>query len=68
MEHNLDQIWGLTSAHIWLSVLPIVLGFVLSIPLGYAASRSRVARSILLTVGGILYTIPSLAFFVLVPG
>jgi osmoprotectant transport system permease protein len=64
---NFGMIWGLTLNQIWLSVLPIVIGFVLSIPLGYAASRSRIARSILLSVGGILYTIPSLALFLVIP-
>ncbi|MCU1414323.1 MAG: proW [Microbacteriaceae bacterium] len=64
---NFDTIWGLTLAHVGLSVIPIVVGFVLSIPLGYAASRSKVARSVLLTAGGILYTIPSLALFVAIP-
>ncbi len=64
---NFDTIWSLTLAHVGLSVIPIVVGFVVSIPLGYAASRSRVARSVLLTVGGILYTIPSLALFVAIP-
>ena len=44
-----------------------MIGLVLSIPLGYAASRSKVARSILLSLGGILYTIPSIALLVLVP-
>jgi len=64
---NFDMIWSLTLAHIGLSVIPIVVGFAVSIPLGYAASRSRVARSILLSVGGILYTIPSLALFFAIP-
>ncbi|CAN5120148.1 ABC transporter permease [soil metagenome] len=65
--NNLPQIWQLTLAHAVLSVPPIVIGLVLSIPLGYWASRSRVARGILLSVGGLLYTIPSLALVVLVP-
>ncbi len=64
---NFDKVWGLTIAHIGLSVIPIVVGFLLSIPLGYAASRSRIARSTLLSVGGILYTIPSLALFLAIP-
>lgn len=64
---NFDMIWRLALAHIGLSVIPIVVGFILSIPLGYAASRSRVARTILLTTGGILYTIPSLALFLAIP-
>ena len=64
---NFGLIWGLTLSQVWLSALPIVIGFVVSIPLGYLASRSRVARSVLLSVGGILYTIPSLALFLIIP-
>lgn len=64
---NLGVIWGRVVEHVGLSVPPIVLGFLISIPLGYAASRSRAARSVFLTVGNIAYTIPSLALLVLVP-
>lgn len=64
---NLPLIAGYVAQHIALSILPIVLGFLLSIPLGYWASRSPVARAVLLTLGNILYTIPSLALVVLVP-
>jgi osmoprotectant transport system permease protein len=62
-----DAIWSLTLSHIGLSVPPILLGFGISIPLGYWASRSASARRVLLTLGNILYTIPSLALVVLVP-
>jgi osmoprotectant transport system permease protein len=64
---HLDLIWSQTLAHVGLSVPPIVIGFLVSIPLGYWASRSAVARSVLLTIGNILYTIPALALVVLVP-
>lgn len=64
---NFGMIRDLAVAHMGLSVVPIVIGFLVSIPLGYWASRSRLARSILLTSGGILYTIPSLALFVAIP-
>ncbi|HEX3679268.1 MAG TPA: ABC transporter permease [Galbitalea sp.] len=64
---NFSEIWGYTLDHIGLSVPPIVIGFVLSIPLGYWTSRSRVARSILLSVFSILYTLPALVLFVTVP-
>jgi osmoprotectant transport system permease protein len=64
---NAGLIWSRVLEHVGLAVPPIVIGFLISIPLGYAASRSRVARSILLTVGNILYTIPSIALLVLVP-
>lgn len=64
---NFSEIWGYTLDHIGLSVPPIIIGFVLSIPLGFWASRSRVARSILLSVFSILYTLPALVLFVTVP-
>lgn len=53
--------------HIALSAPPVVIGFLVSIPLGYLASRSNAWRSVLLTVGNIAYTIPSVALLVLVP-
>lgn len=65
--NNLDLIWGLTLEHIRLSILPIVLGFLISIPLGWLAYRFKLTRGILLTLAGLLYTIPSLALFVLLP-
>lgn len=64
---HLGEIGSLTLAHIALSVPPIVIGFVISVPLGYWARGSRVARSVLLNVGNILYTIPGLALVVFTP-
>lgn len=64
---NFGLIWGLTLSQVWLSVVPIIIGFVVSVPLGYFASRYQLLRSVLLSTSGILYTIPSLALFVVVP-
>jgi osmoprotectant transport system permease protein len=64
---NLPQIWTFTLDHIGLSVIPILVGFFVAVPLGYWASKNRVARSILLTVFSILYTLPSIVLFVAVP-
>jgi len=64
---HLPTIWDLTVAHVCISAVPILLGFVISVPLGYWASRSRTARSVLLIVGNIAYTIPALALIVLIP-
>ncbi|NYJ30528.1 ABC transporter permease [Galbitalea soli] len=61
------MIWGLVVDHVAVSVPPIILGFILSIPLGYWASRSRVARAILLGLGSVLYTIPALVLIVVLP-
>jgi osmoprotectant transport system permease protein len=64
---HLGDIWSLTLLHIQLSVPAIVLGFVISVPIGYFANRSPLAKSTVLAVGNILYTIPGVALVVLVP-
>jgi osmoprotectant transport system permease protein len=66
--NNLDLVLGLTLDHIRLSAIPILVGFAASLPIGWLASRSRVLRAILLTVFNVLYTIPALALFVVLPG
>lgn len=65
--NNLDLILELTLEHIRLSIVPIVLGFVIAIPLGWLAYRYRLTRGLILTLVGLLYTIPSLALFVILP-
>lgn len=64
---HLGYLWNLVLTHAGLSIPPILIGFVVSVPLGYGASRSRIARSVLLTVGNVLYTIPALALILMVP-
>jgi len=65
--NNLDLIWELTIQHVRLSIPPIVLGFIISIPIGWFAYRFKLTRGLILTVAGLLYTIPSLAMFVILP-
>ena len=65
--NNLDLILQLTLQHIRLSIIPIVLGFILALPLGWVAYRYRLTRGLVLTLVGLLYTIPSLALFVVLP-
>lgn len=64
---HLDRIGQLTGLHLQLSLIPVLLGLVISIPLGWVANRWPVARAILVPVAGILYTIPSLVLFVFLP-
>jgi osmoprotectant transport system permease protein len=64
---NLDLIWELTLVHLRQSVIAIVLGFLVSLPLGWLAWRYRGARGGILTVTGLLYTIPSLALLPILP-
>ena len=65
--NNLDLILQLSIQHLRLSIPPILIGFIVSIPLGYVAYRFKLTRGLLLTVAGLLYTIPSLALFVILP-
>jgi osmoprotectant transport system permease protein len=54
--------------HVTLTLIAVAGGLVISIPLGVGAHQWGVLRNPILTVSGILYTIPSLALFsLLVP-
>ncbi|MDD7963377.1 ABC transporter permease [Microbacterium thalli] len=64
---NLDLILSLSLDHVRQSVIAIVLGLVLSVPLGWVAWRYRLLRGWVITLTGLLYTIPSLALLVLLP-
>lgn len=64
---NLGLIWQLTLVHLWQSAIAIVVSFVLSVPLGWIAWRYRLVRGTLITLTGLLYTIPSLALLILLP-
>ena len=67
LGNNLDLIAALTVQHIRLAIPPILLGFIVSIPLGWLAYRFTLTRGLLLTLAGLLFTIPSLALFVILP-
>ena len=64
---NFDLIGRLTVEHLRLSIPPIIIGFIISIPLGWLAYRYKLTRGLLLTVAGLLYTIPSLALLPILP-
>ena len=54
---NLDLILELTLVHLRQSIIPIVLGFVLSLPLGWVAWRFKLVRGpIIVLTGCLLYT------------
>ncbi|MFL6129882.1 MAG: ABC transporter permease [Mycobacteriales bacterium] len=53
--------------HAWLAVLPLVIGLVLAIPVGWLASRYRRLYPGVINLAGLLYTLPSVALFVIMP-
>ncbi|WP_431795408.1 ABC transporter permease [Microbacterium enclense] len=65
--NNLELIGEMTAVHLRQSLIALLAGFVLSIPLGWVAWRYRLVRSSVITITGLLYTIPSLALLILLP-
>jgi osmoprotectant transport system permease protein len=64
---HLDTAWELTLIHLRLSLIPIVLGLVIAIPLGAFVWRRTALRRITTFAASIIFTIPSLALFVALP-
>ncbi|MFK5584764.1 MULTISPECIES: ABC transporter permease [unclassified Serinicoccus] len=53
--------------HIYLAGLPLLLGLLISLPLGWLATRYRWLAPPMIAGTGLLYTIPSLALFIMLP-
>jgi osmoprotectant transport system permease protein len=64
---NLPLIGQLVLEHVYFALVPVVLGLLLAVPIGWLAQRTALGRTILLNVSGLLYTVPSLALFVMLP-
>lgn len=64
---NLGLLAERTLAHLTLAIPAIAAAFVLSLPLGWVAFRYRAVRGPLLAGAGLLYAIPSLPLFVVLP-
>jgi osmoprotectant transport system permease protein len=64
---NLGLIWARTLDHVVLSLPPILLCFVIAVPLGWLARRYRISRGVILTGAGLLYAVPSLPLFFVLP-
>jgi osmoprotectant transport system permease protein len=67
INRNLGYIGGLTAQHAVLSVLPVLAALVVSVPLGFLVYRTGRAANAILSVLGVIYSIPSLALFVALP-
>jgi osmoprotectant transport system permease protein len=64
---NSGQVFTLAGQHLVLAVLPMVFGLLISIPLAQFARQHRALRSVVVTASSLLYTIPSLALFIILP-
>lgn len=64
---NVELILELAAVHLRQSAIPIVLGLLLSIPLGWVAWRYQLVKGPVIVLTGLLYTIPSLALLIILP-
>jgi osmoprotectant transport system permease protein len=65
-NNNADILADLVQ-HLWLSLIPVIVGAVLALPAGYLAVRRRSLYQPIVNLGGIIYSIPSLALFAVIP-
>lgn len=64
---NRQIVWALFTQHVYLSLLPILIAVVVAVPLGGLVRRRRWTRGAALGMSSVVYTIPSLALFVVLP-
>ncbi len=62
-----SQLLALTAMHAYQALLPLAIGLVLSLGLGKLAAAHPRVRPFVLGLGSVLFTIPSLALFVVLP-
>jgi osmoprotectant transport system permease protein len=68
IAHHIDRYWTPLLEHIYLTVLPVAIGFVLSMALAIFAHRHRWMTGPVIGITGIFFAIPSVAaFFLLQP-
>jgi osmoprotectant transport system permease protein len=63
--NNWHMILQLTARHIEITLLTIVIASIIAIPLGYFFANHRLINRVMMPIFSLIYTIPSLAFFVL---
>lgn len=64
---HLDTAWALTVVHLRLSLVPIVFGLLIAVPIGALVQRTTTWRRLTTITASIVFTIPSLALFVVLP-
>ncbi|MBT8158889.1 MULTISPECIES: ABC transporter permease [Arthrobacter] len=64
---NSGMVFSRAGEHLVLALIPMVLGLLISVPLGQLARRNRTLRTLVVTASSLLYTIPSLALFIILP-
>ncbi len=64
---HVDDAWALTVVHLRLSLVPVLIGLAIALPLGMLVQRVPIARRLTTAAASVVFTIPSLALFVVLP-
>ena len=67
IQRNLAMIGSLLMEHVILAVLPVLIAFAVCLPLGFLVFKTKRAANVILAFLGLIYSIPSLALFVMMP-
>ena len=67
VTQNRSIILEALAQHVWLALLPVAIGAVLALPVGYLAVRYPRLYQPVVNLGGLIYSIPSLALFLMLP-
>ena len=67
LQDHLGDVLDLAVRHVYLAGVPLLLGLLIALPLGWLARRYRGLYPVLIIGTGLLYTIPSLALFIMLP-
>ena len=66
VDHRSD-IAGWTQTTLWLGAVPVVVGLAVALPIGWVAYRYKWTYPPVVSLAGIVYTIPSLVMFLVLP-
>ncbi|NMM83397.1 ABC transporter permease [Rhodococcus sp. SRB_17] len=64
---NFSTVVDYSETHLYLALLPLLIGLIIAIPVGTVIRNIKWLRRITLTLASIAFTIPSLALFVTIP-
>lgn len=67
IQRNLAMIGSLLIEHVILAVMPVLIAFAVCLPLGFLVFKTKRAANVILAFLGLIYSIPSLALFVMMP-
>jgi osmoprotectant transport system permease protein len=64
---HLGDAWTLTVIHLRLSLVPVLIGLVIAVPLGVLVQHAPIPRRLTTATASVVFTVPSLALFVALP-